>query len=294
MTVKIAPLPIDDVLADVCTALRDGSRLVLAAPPGAGKTTRVPLALAGLIGTPEVIAGRILLLEPRRVAARMAAMRMAQSLGEQLGQTVGLTTRVDRRVSAATRIEVITDGLFTRRILSDPELRGVGAVIFDEFHERRLNADLGLALALEAQGALSEDLRILIMSATLDTSRVATAINAPVIESAGRQFEVETRYLGRSADRIEDRMAAAIRRALREEKGSVLAFLPGAREISRVAERLEDLPTDCVVAPLFGALSPAEQDAAVSPAPVGHTQDRAGDRYRRKRADHRGRDDRDR
>ena len=269
MSAAIAPLPIDDVLDDVCAALRDGTRLVLAAPPGAGKTTRVPLALAGLIGTPEIIARRILLLEPRRVAARMAATRMAQSLGETLGQTVGLTTRVDRKVSAATRIEVITDGLFTRRILSDPELKGVGAVIFDEFHERRLNADLGLALALEAQGALSESLRILIMSATLDTDRVATAIDAPVIESAGRQFEVETRYLGRSTDRIEDRMAAAIRRALREEKGSVLAFLPGAREISRVAERLEDLPADCVVAPLFGALSPAEQDAAVSPAPAG-------------------------
>jgi len=269
MSTAIAPLPIDDVLDDVCAALRDGPRLVLAAPPGAGKTTRVPLALAGLIGTPETVAGRILLLEPRRVAARMAATRMAQSLGETLGQTVGLTTRVDRKVSAATRIEVITYGLFTRRILSDPELKGVGAVIFDEFHERRLNADLGLALALEAQGVLSEDLRILVMSATLDTDRVATAIAAPVIESAGRQFEVETRYLGRSTDRIEDRMAAAIRRALREEEGSVLAFLPGAREISRVAERLEDLPAGCVVAPLFGALSPAEQDAAVSPAPAG-------------------------
>ncbi len=265
----MSPLPIDEVLDDVCAALRGGHRLVLAAPPGAGKTTRVPLALAGLTGGPEVIAGRILLLEPRRVAARMAAVRMAQSLGEPLGQTVGLTTRVDRKVSAATRIEVITDGLFTRRILSDPEMKGVGAVIFDEFHERRLNADLGLALALEAQGVLAEDLRILVMSATLETSRVSVAIDAPVIESAGRQFDVETRYLGRSTDRIEDRMAAAVRRALREEKGSILAFLPGAREISRVAERLEDLPDDCRVAPLFGALSPAEQDAAVSPALPG-------------------------
>tara|TARA_R110000787_G_scaffold44093_18_gene108120 strand:+ start:7517 stop:9955 length:2439 start_codon:yes stop_codon:yes gene_type:complete len=269
MSAAMSPLPIDDVLADVCAALRDGHRLVLAAPPGAGKTTRVPLALAGLTGGPVVIPGRILLLEPRRVAARMAAVRMAQSLGEPLGQTVGLTTRVDRKVSAATRIEVITDGLFTRRILSDPEMKGVGAVIFDEFHERRLNADLGLALALEAQGVLAEDLRILVMSATLDTGRVATVIDAPVIESAGRQFEVETRYLGRSTDRIEDRMAAAVRRALREETGSILAFLPGAREISRVAERLEDLPDGCRVAPLFGALSPAEQDAAVSPAPPG-------------------------
>ncbi|WP_035616707.1 ATP-dependent helicase HrpB [Hyphomonas johnsonii] len=269
MHAPIAPLPIDEVLDEVCTALRDGTRLVLAAPPGAGKTTRVPLALAGLTGGPAVIEGRIILLEPRRVAARMAAMRMAQTLGEPLGQTVGLTTRVDRKVSAATRIEVITDGLFTRRILSDPELTGVGAVIFDEFHERRLNADLGLALALEAQGALREDLRLLVMSATLDTARVAGAIGAPVIESAGRQYPVETRYLGRSTDRIEDRMAAAIRRALREEKGSILAFLPGAREITRVAERLEDIEAGCVVAPLFGALSPGEQDAAVAPAPPG-------------------------
>jgi len=264
-----APLPIDDVLAEVCAALRDGRRLVLAAPPGAGKTTRVPLALAGLMDQAASVSGRILLLEPRRVAARMAAMRMAKSLGEPLGQTIGLTTRVDRKVSAATRIEVITDGLFTRRILSDPEMTGVGAVIFDEFHERRLNADLGLALALEAQCVLNPDLRLLVMSATLDTARVAEAIDAPVIESAGRQFDVETRYLGRSADRIEDRMAAAIRRALREGDGSILAFLPGAREISRVAERLEDLPDGCMIAPLFGALSPAEQDAAVSPPVPG-------------------------
>ena len=263
------PLPIDDVLTEVCAALRNGRRLVLAAPPGAGKTTRVPLALAGLMEQAAAMDGRILLLEPRRVAARMAAMRMAKSLGEPLGQTIGLTTRVDRKVSATTRIEVITDGLFTRRILSDPEMTGIGAVIFDEFHERRLNADLGLALALEMQGALNPDLRILVMSATLDTARVADAIHAPVIESDGRQFEVETRYLGRSTDRIEDRMAAAIRRALREESGSILAFLPGAREISRVAERLEDLPAGCAAAPLFGALSPAEQDAAVSPAPAG-------------------------
>lgn len=244
-------------------------------PAGAGGAARggqddaVPLALAGLAGGPGVIDGRILMLEPRRIAARMAAERMASSLGERLGQTVGLTTRVDRKVSAATRIEVITDGLFTRRILSDPELKGVGAVVFDEFHERRLNTDLGLALALEAQGALREDLRLLIMSATLDTAAVARAVNAPVIESEGRMFPVETRYLGRSDERIEDRMPKAVRQALREEAGSVLAFLPGAREIHRTAEALEGLGPDIIVAPLFGALSPAEQDAAVSPAPAG-------------------------
>ena len=264
-----SPLPIDDVLPAILGALTASNRLVLAAPPGAGKTTRVPLALAGLLGQPALIAGRILMLEPRRIAARMAAERMASSLGEKLGQTVGLTTRVDRKVSAATRIEVITDGLFTRRILSDPELKNVGAVLFDEFHERRLNSDLGLALALESQGVLREDLRLLIMSATLDTASVAKAITAPVIESEGRQYPVETRYLGRSDERIEDRMPKAIRQALREEAGSVLAFLPGAREIHRTAEALAGLGPDILVAPLFGALSPTEQDAAVSPAAPG-------------------------
>jgi ATP-dependent helicase HrpB len=269
MPVPRDPLPIDEVLPDILAALAEGNRLVLAAPPGAGKTTRVPLALAGLLGKPGVITGRILMLEPRRIAARMAAERMASTLGERLGQTIGLTTRVDRKVSSATRIEVITDGLFTRRILNDPGLDGVGAILFDEFHERRLNSDLGLALALEAQGALREDLRLLIMSATLDTGTVARIINAPVIESAGRQYAVETRYLGRSDDRIEDRMPRAIRQALREEAGSVLAFLPGAREIHRTADALAGLGPDVLVAPLFGALSPAEQDAAVSPAPAG-------------------------
>ncbi|HCE25536.1 MAG TPA: ATP-dependent helicase HrpB, partial [Hyphomonas sp.] len=157
---------------------------------------------------------------------------------------------VDRKVSAATRVEVITDGLFTRRILSDPELAGVGAVIFDEFHERRLNSDLGLTLAMEAQGALRDDLRILIMSATLDTEKVSSVLGAPVVESQGRQYPVESKYLGRSQDRIEDRMAAAVRKALREEEGSILAFLPGAREIQRTAEQLETVPDKVRVAPL--------------------------------------------
>ncbi len=261
-------LPIDEVMPEILRALAAGSRLVLAAPPGAGKTTRVPLALAGLLGAPGVVEGRILMLEPRRVAARMAAERMASSLGERLGQTIGLTTRVDRKVSKDTRIEVITDGLFTRRILSDQALAGVGAVLFDEFHERRLNSDLGLALALETQAVLREDLRLLIMSATLDTAAVSRAIDAPVIESAGRMYPVETRYLGRSDDRIEERMAKVIRQALREQEGSILAFLPGAREINRTAEALAGLGPDILIALLYGALSPAEQDAAVSPAPV--------------------------
>lgn len=262
-------LPIDDVMPEILRAMAAESRLVLAAPPGAGKTTRVPLALAGLIGAPGVINGRILMLEPRRVAARMAAERMASSLGERLGQTIGLTTRVDRKVSKGTRIEVITDGLFTRRILNDQELGGVGAVIFDEFHERRLNADLGLALAMDVQAVLREDLRLLIMSATLDTAAVAGAIGAPVIESEGRMYPVETRYLGRSEARIEDRMPKVIRQALREQEGSILAFLPGAREINRTAEALSGLGPDTLIAPLYGALSPADQDAAVSPAPPG-------------------------
>lgn len=262
-------LPIDEVMPEILRALAAGNRLVLAAPPGAGKTTRVPLALAGLLGAPGVVEGRILMLEPRRVAARMAAERMASSLGERLGQTIGLTTRVDRKVSKDTRIEVITDGLFTRRILSDQALAGVGAVLFDEFHERRLNSDLGLALALEAHAVLRDDLRLLIMSATLDTAAVSRVIDAPVIESEGRMYPVETRYLGRSDDRIEERMAKVIRQALREQDGSILAFLPGAREINRTAEALAGLGPDILIAPLYGALSPAEQDAAVSPAPAG-------------------------
>ena len=263
------PLPIDEVLAEISARLAEAPRLVLAAPPGAGKTTRVPLSLAGFLDLAPAVTGKILMLEPRRIAARMAAQQMAKSLGEPLGKRVGLTTRVDRKVSAETVIEVITDGLFTRRILNDPELKGVGAVLFDEFHERRLNSDLGLALALESQGAFNEGLKLVIMSATLDTARVSAVFDAPVVESEGRMYPVETRYLGRSQDRIEDRMAAAVRRALREETGSILAFLPGAGEIQRTAERLEGLGADVLVAPLFGALTPAEQDAAVSPAPAG-------------------------
>lgn len=261
-----APLPIDDVLPAIRAALVSGARLVLAAPPGAGKTTRAPLAL---LDEPWLDGRKIILLEPRRIAARMAADRMAATLGERTGGVIGLSTRVDRKVSAATRIEVITDGLFTRRILADPELSDVGAVLFDEFHERSLNLDLGLALALDAQGALRPDLRIVAMSATLDTARVAAAIGAPAIESDGRLFPVETIYLGKSPDRIEDQTARAVRRALRERAGSILVFLPGMGEITRTAERLSDLAPGMMVAPLYGALSPAEQDRAVAPAPAG-------------------------
>lgn len=259
-------LPIDDVIPAIRAALATGGRLVLAAPPGAGKTTRAPLAL---LDEPWLAGKKILLLEPRRIAARMAADRMAATLGEKTGDTIGLSTRVDRKLSARTRIEVITDGLFTRRILSDPELQGVGAVLFDEFHERSLNLDLGLALAVDAQEQLRPDLRLVLMSATLDTARVAKAMNAPVVESDGRIHPVETIYLGRSDQRIEDQTARAVRRALRERDGSILAFLPGMGEIRRTAERLADLSGDIAVAPLYGALSPADQDKAVSPAPPG-------------------------
>ncbi|MEM9226222.1 MAG: helicase-related protein, partial [Pseudomonadota bacterium] len=268
MTVFMSALPIDALLPQICNTLKQKARLVLAAPPGAGKTTRVPLALAGLIEGLPALPGKIVMLEPRRIAARMAAARMADTLGEPLGRTIGLSTRIDRRVSKDTLIEVITDGLFTRRLLADPDLSGVSAVIFDEVHERGLNGDLGLTLALEVQAALRDDLHLLAMSATLDTARLSAVLDAPIIESDGRQYPVETRYLGRTRDRIEDQMARAIERASRETTGSVLAFLPGAGEIRRTAERL-NLPDDITIAPLYGALSPQAQDAAISPAPDG-------------------------
>ncbi|MEO1662392.1 MAG: ATP-dependent helicase HrpB [Pseudomonadota bacterium] len=264
----MSDLPIDPLLPEIADTLRARTRLILGAPPGAGKTTRVPLALAGLISGFEALPGKVLMLEPRRIAARMAAQRMAQTLGEPLGQQIGLATRVDRKVSAATRVEVITDGLFTRRLLADPELTGISAVIFDEIHERSLSADLGLALALDVQGALREDLCLLAMSATLDTAQMAKRFDAPVIESEGRQYPIETRYLGRNQERLEDQMARAIQRALRESDGSILAFLPGAGEIRRTAERLT--PSESVhIAPLFGAMSPQEQDAALRPSAAG-------------------------
>lgn len=264
----MSELPIESLLPDIASTLRRARRLILGAPPGAGKTTRVPLALAGLIEGFEAFPGKIIMLEPRRIAARMAAQRMAKTLGERLGQRVGLSTRVDRSVSQDTVIEVVTDGLFTRRLLADPELTGVSVVIFDEIHERSLSADLGLALAQETQSALREDLHLLAMSATLDTAGMAAKLDAPVIESEGRQFPVETRYLGRSRDRLENQMASAIKRAVRETNGSILAFLPGAGEIRRTAERLSSL-SNVQIAPLYGALSPQDQDAAIRPCQDG-------------------------
>jgi len=198
----------------------------------------------------------------------MAANRMAQTLGEKLGDRIGLSTRVDRQVSKNTKVEVITDGLFTRRLLADPELSGVSAIIFDEIHERSLSADLGLALALETQSALRDDLHILAMSATLDTAAIADILDAPVIESEGRQYPIETRYVGRSKDRLEDQMARAIERAVRETEGSILAFLPGAGEIRRTVERL-NVGEEILIAPLFGAMPPKDQDAAIRPRADG-------------------------
>ena len=264
------PLPIDDALPELLGALSGRASAVLVAPPGAGKTTRVPLALLDAAW----LAGRkILVLEPRRLAARGAADRMARTLAERVGERIGIRARLGTKVSARTRIEVITEGVFTRMILADPALEGVGAVLFDEFHERSLDADLGLALALDAQRGLRDDLRLLVMSATLDGARVARLLDdAPVIASEGRAYSVETRYLGRDVQaRLEDQMAAAVRRALNAETGSILAFLPGQAEIRRVAERLSESVTDpsVIIAPLYGAMDAAAQDLAVAPAGKG-------------------------
>ncbi|WP_316201599.1 MULTISPECIES: ATP-dependent helicase HrpB [unclassified Bradyrhizobium] len=264
------PLPIDAVLDELSGTLERSNTAVLVAPPGAGKTTRVPLALRDAVWVGDK---KIIVLEPRRIAARASAERMAKSLGERVGDTVGYRVRFGSKVSRATRIEVVTEGIFTRQILDDPELTGVAAVLFDEFHERSLDADLGLALARDAQQGLREDLRILVMSATLDGARVARLLgNAPVVESEGRAYPVETRYVGRKPDApVERQMAETIASALRADAGSVLAFLPGAAEIRRtqtmLAERVHDASVEIV--PLFGALDSAVQDRAISPAPKG-------------------------
>ena len=265
-----APLPIDAAMPDLIAALARSTTAVLVAPPGAGKTTRVPLVLAA---EPWVGDKKILVLEPRRLAARAAAARMAKTLGERVGDTVGYRVRFGTKVSKRTRIEVITEGVFTGLILDDPSLDGIGAVLFDEFHERSLDADLGLALARDAQQGLREDLRLVVMSATIDGARIANALgDAPVIASEGRAFEVETRYLGRDPQRpIEPQVADAVLRALRAETGSILAFLPGAAEIRRteamVRERCADPAVD--VFPLHGTLDFDTQDRAIAPAPSG-------------------------
>ncbi|MFO0412710.1 MAG: ATP-dependent helicase HrpB [bacterium] len=263
-------LPIHTVIEPLKAALAAGNAVVLAAPPGAGKTTAVPLAL---LDAPWLAGGKLLVLEPRRLAARAAAERMAVSLGESNGETVGYRTRLQSRIGPNTRIEVITEGVFTRMILDDPGLEGVGGVLFDEFHERSLDADLGLALARETQGLLREDLRLLVMSATLDIGGVSRLLDgAPVIEAEGRMFPVGTRYCGRNpVERIEDALTRAILLALGEENGSILVFLPGQGEIHRTAQRLAERLNDPAVdvVPLYGALDRETQDRAIQPATAG-------------------------
>jgi ATP-dependent helicase HrpB len=260
-------LPIARVLPDLLAALRAGPNAVLVAPPGAGKTTAVAPAL---LAEPWC-GGEILLLSPRRLAARAAAERMAELAGEAVGGTIGYATRLDTRRSARTRITVVTEGIFLKRVQDDPELAGVSAVLFDEVHERSLDSDFGLALALDAQGALRPDLRLLAMSATLDGARFSTLMGAaPVVASEGRGHDIALIHLGRAAGtRIEDEMAAAIRRALAESEGGLLAFLPGVAEIERTAERLEDLPSAVLLHKLHGSLDPAAQRAAIAAAPPG-------------------------
>ncbi|MBJ3786744.1 ATP-dependent helicase HrpB [Devosia sediminis] len=265
---SLPPLPIDAALPALQVALAGGTAAVLVAQPGAGKTTRAPLAL---LDAPWRGDGRIVMLEPRRLAARAAARQMAKLLGEDVGQTVGYRVRMETKVSARTRIEVVTEGVYTRMLLDDPELTGVAAVIFDEFHERSLDADLGLALTLDAR-ALRPDLRLLVMSATIDGAAVARLLgDAPVIDSPGRTFPVETLHAEPDPlQKLEDQVAAATLRALWEHEGSALVFLPGQGEITRVAERLATrLPPDTDLAPLYGQLTPAEQDRAIQPAPAG-------------------------
>ncbi len=263
-------LPIDEALPELLEALRSRTKAVLVAPPGAGKTTRVPLAL---MDEPWTQGGKILVLEPRRLAARGASARMADTLKEQVGDRVGLRVRMGSKTSARTRIEVITEGVFIRMIVDDPELRGVAAVLFDEFHERSLDADLGLALVLDSQMALRDDLRVLVMSATLDGARVAGLLgDAPVIRSEGRAFPVETRYAGRDPNRrIDDEITGVVLKALATEEGSMLVFLPGQGEIRRVErqllERVKDPSVD--IAPLYGAMDQRAQDLAVQPAKPG-------------------------
>ena len=264
------PLPIDEALPELLAALSLRTRAVLVAPPGAGKTTRVPLALMDEAWTKG---GKILVLEPRRLAARGASARMAATLHEHVGERVGLRVRMGSKISKKTRIEVITEGVFTRMIVDDPELKGVAAVLFDEFHERSLDADLGLALALDAQSALRDDLRIIVMSATLDGARVASLLDdAPVITSEGRAFPVETRYVGRDPNRrIDDEIVDTVLKALRSDHGSMLVFLPGQGEIRRIERQLIEHIKDTTIdiAPLYGAMDQRAQDLAVQPATQG-------------------------
>ncbi|RPE66361.1 ATP-dependent helicase HrpB [Pacificibacter maritimus] len=261
-------LPIDDVMPDLFSAVTAHGQAVLMAPPGAGKTTRVPLALL------PVISGKIIMLEPRRLATRSAAERMADTLGEPVGQTVGYRMRGAHKSNKNTRIEVVTEGILTRMLQNDPELTGIGAVIFDEFHERSLAADLGLALICEVRSALREDLALIVMSATLDATPVAELLGgAPIVRSEGRAFPVETRWLDtpvKKTQRFEQAIADLIIDAVTKESGSALAFLPGEGEIRRVEQALAGrVPKDCAIRPLYGAMKFDAQRAAIAPCATG-------------------------
>jgi ATP-dependent helicase HrpB len=271
-------LPIDEILPALATALANHRNAVVEAPPGAGKSTVVPIAL---LGEPWLRGGKIVMLEPRRLATRAVAARMAATLGEAPGETVGYRMRMETRVSRRTRIEVVTEGVFTRMLQSDPALEGIAAVLFDEFHERSLHADTGLAFALDSQENLTPELRLLVMSATLDGAAVARLLgsattNAPTITAAGRMFPVEVRHVGTGLpllpggrDAPELAVLRVIKRALGEAPGDMLVFLPGAGEIRRVQGMLNDVGPNVDVYPLFGELAPGEQDAALAPARAG-------------------------
>ena len=262
--------PVDLVIPDLKSALRTHSCAVLVAEPGAGKTTRVPLAL---LQEAWLSNRRIVMLEPRRLAARAAAKRMADTLGEAVGETVGYTVRLERKVSQRTRIEVVTEGILTRRLQHDPELKGIGLLIFDEFHERSLDGDLGLALALDVQRGLRDDLKIIVMSATLDAQKLSTHLNgAPVISAKGRMFPVDVVHLNKASRfTLVDDAVKAVQRALSEVNGSLLVFLPGEGEIRRAEEQLlrSELPPNTDVRPLYGAMALVDQDDAIQPSPPG-------------------------
>lgn len=266
----MASLPINSIIPKIKQTLFRETRIVLAAPPGAGKTTGIPPAL---LNAPWLKGRKIVMLEPRRLAARTAAEQIARTLGESVGRTVGYRIRLESRISAATRIEIVTEGILTRRLQNDPMLEDVALVIFDEFHERSIHADLGLALCLEVQNELREDLRLMIMSATLDTNAVSRLLGgASVVQSEGGMFPVETRYAPPSPSDDPLRTAATVvLKALREETGSILVFLPGAREIRSVYRRLSEAELDSTIRliPLFGALDREAQDRAILPAPPG-------------------------
>ena len=277
--------PVDTVMPELGRALAEHGRAILTASPGSGKTTRIPLALAGLLPIPQAQSaavipppGKILMLEPRRLAARAAARYMAGLLGEEVGQHVGYRVRLESKVSQMTRVELLTEGMFTRRLLADPELSGVSCVIFDEFHERSLQTDLGLALCLESMGAFRPDLRLLVMSATLEAKELSRFLGGcPVIEAKGRNWPVEVRYSNGAAAispastqaELAGKAALAVREALHSEPGSILVFLPGQAEIRRTAELLEKRPENTDIYPLYGDLSLHEQDAAIAPSPSG-------------------------